>query len=166
MKLSKNERKFLMSTLEDGNPPDVKIAAKLRISPTGVGKIRKKLEEKGVITGYKVRIDYRKLGITTFAIIFVKVVMSESTHRREIKSLEDLISMPCIIRAYSIPRSTVTHMIFCGFRNVNDLDDSIHMIQSKFSKYVEIKEVYTLSDKSILKDSSQDMIMNIIEEWD
>ncbi len=166
MKLSKNERKFLKSILDDGDISDVKIASELKISPAGVGKIRKNLEEKGIITGYRAEIDYGKLGITTFAIVFVKVNLLEFTNSREKKSLEELLSMPNIMRVYSIPRSTVTHLIVCGFRDVEEFDEHINMIKSNFNKYVTIKEVYVFSDKSILKDSPQGMIQKIIEEWE
>ena len=58
MKFTKNEKKVLRLLLKDGRTLNTKIAERLTISKQAVGKIRKKLENQGVINSYSVKLDF------------------------------------------------------------------------------------------------------------
>ena len=166
LKLSKNEKKMISILVKEGNISDVEISKKMKISPAGVGKIKKKLEEKGVIKGYNVNIDYKKLGINVFCIMLVRIDTSEKAYSRDVKSLEDVLSMPNMIKLYRLPRSTVTHLVVSGFRNVVELDNYIQDIQANYPRHVEIREVYVISEQSILKDNPEQLITWAIDNWE
>jgi len=70
MDLNDNEKRVLKLLIADGRMSDKYISKKLKISPQAVGKIRKKLEKEEIIKGYCAEIDFKKIGITSFAIIY------------------------------------------------------------------------------------------------
>ena len=72
MRLTKNDRFVLKCLIENGRVSDAEIARKLKITLQGVGKIRKKLENSGIIKGYSTTVDYQKLGINVFAVVTIK----------------------------------------------------------------------------------------------
>ena len=72
VKLTNNEKKTLKLLLQNGRATDTDISQDLKITKQAVGKIRKKLEETGIIRGYSPEVDYGKMGISTFAIAILK----------------------------------------------------------------------------------------------
>ncbi len=72
MKLTRNEKGVLKLLLENGRIADVDMASKLKISTQAVGKIRRKLEEKNVITGYTCNLNLEKLGLNVLTLTLTK----------------------------------------------------------------------------------------------
>src|SRR3989339_904110 len=72
-RLTSNDKKVFLALLDNARITDSDISCRIKITPPGVRKIRKKLEEH-YIQEYRTIVDYEKMGITVFAIIQIKTV--------------------------------------------------------------------------------------------
>lgn len=141
IKLTINEKKVLKLLIEDARSTDSEIARKLKISPPGVRKIRKKLEI-DYIKEYRTIIDYEKIGIEIFAIAHVKILDQEMLKSRN------------IIGAFEINQSDISHILILGFNNINNLD----LFKRKNKEKLIFSQIYTLSKESFLKNSPTNLI--------
>jgi DNA-binding Lrp family transcriptional regulator len=135
-KITKNERKVLSILTGNSRTTDSEISSKIKISPQGVRKIRKKLEN-GLIKEYRTIIDYEKIGINVFAIIQLKILNN------------DILNNKNIIGAFEINEANITHIFIMGFVSLEELDD----YKLKTSKDAEIQKINVVSKKGFLKHS-------------
>jgi len=131
-----------------------------------VGKIRRKLEESGVIIGYSTKIDFAKLGVDVFATETVAIVPhcgKESTH-----CCSALLESPHVIKLNKLPEQN-RFMAFYGFRNLGELE---HFFkngpeQNGVSSHVycfQHSPIKIFSGKSRLKDCSIGLLTKIVDE--
>lgn len=66
------DRRILSLLQQDARLPNAEIARRVGMAPSATLERLRKLEERGVILGYEVRLDPRKLGLGLTAFIFVK----------------------------------------------------------------------------------------------
>src|SRR2546423_1381634 len=66
------DRRILSLLQQDARLPNAEIARRVGMAPSATLERLRKLEERGVIQGYEVRLDPRKLGLGLTAFIFVK----------------------------------------------------------------------------------------------
>ena len=163
MKLSHNEKEVLKLLIDNGRVTDTEISKKLGITAQGVGKIRKKLEDKGIIKGYLVRLDYSMLGIGVFAIGIFKFV-SGRWGRVEEYDIKERIKGEHIIATYRVPEGDVTHIVVYGFRTLEELDDYFQNLQTQRREVSELKKLYIFSEKSLIKDSAEKLLLKVIDE--
>jgi Lrp/AsnC family leucine-responsive transcriptional regulator len=71
-RLDPTDRKILGELLEDGRVPLAELGRRVSLSPPAVAERVRRLEQAGVITGYRAEIDPRKLGYPLTAIVRVK----------------------------------------------------------------------------------------------
>ncbi|MBD3261173.1 MAG: winged helix-turn-helix transcriptional regulator [Candidatus Altiarchaeales archaeon] len=164
MSYTTNERRLLSLLLEDARSTDVEISKKLRISPQAVGKIRRKLEEEGVIQGYTTRLDYKKLGINVFAVALFRIQPEKWTHITE-KDLRSRVRGPHIINFYRLTEGDVTHIVLYGFRSLEDLDQYFHILQTERGHISQIRRLYVFSSDSLVKESPKELFAKILDEW-
>ena len=157
MKLTKNECTVIKFLLKNARTPDAVIARDLKISLQAVRNIRKKLERNKIIKGYSPLIDYEKLGINIFAIVLYKITPQAWTEFKE-ASIEKWLLHPNVVKFYRIPNGDATHLIHYGFRDVIEMNNFFQVLQSKFSKYIEIKRLYTICNGNLVKDSHDSLI--------
>jgi DNA-binding Lrp family transcriptional regulator len=165
MRLTRNDRFVLKCLIENGRASDAGIARKLKITLQGVRKIRKKLEDNGVIKGYSTEVDYKKLGINVFAIVMMK---AEKNAWKELKD-EGLIErmrkntphMVCLFRTVENESSSVA---LYGFRNLEELSNYFHTIDSEFHDYITIKKILTSPTNMMVKKTDKDLLFKIINE--
>lgn len=165
--LTRNEKKVLKFLIENARITDTEIAKKLNITPQAVGKIRKKLENSGIIEGYTAKINYEKIGINVFAIglfKFVPEVWKELKGKDIEEDINKRIKGEHIIGFYRVPEGDVTHIVIYGFRNLDELDSYFHKLQTERGYISELRKLYILSSKSIKKDSPKDLILKILNE--
>lgn len=74
--------KILSIIQEHGKMSNAELARKLNMAPSGILERVRKLEKKGVITGYEVRLDAAKLGVTITA--FIHVLSSDTVGSTEV----------------------------------------------------------------------------------
>jgi Lrp/AsnC family transcriptional regulator, leucine-responsive regulatory protein len=66
------DRRILSLLQQDARLPNAEIARRVGMAPSATLERLRKLEERGVIQGYEVRLDPRKLGLGLTAFIFVQ----------------------------------------------------------------------------------------------
>ncbi len=69
----KNMMKVLKAIIDEPKVSNMEISRNLGITSAAVGKIRDKLEKKGIIKGYDVDLHYDALGISTFVVLHIRV---------------------------------------------------------------------------------------------
>ena len=165
MKINKNEMSVLRILLKDSDKRDSEIAKDLDITSQAVGKIRKQLFSKGIIKTTELTIDYEKLGVSVHAIALIKILPKAYENMIISKRINERVLKPInAIRSYSIPQTDVTHIIIYAFSNIKEYDDYFKEIQKEFGELVEIEDTYVFSSGSILKSSSKDVFLKVLEE--
>jgi len=164
MKLTKNEKRTLKLLLDNSRINDSEIASKLSISSQAVGKIRRKLEST-IIDSYTLDLNYSKLGIHTFAIAIAKIT-NAGMDLGELEAEQNLLNNPHIINVYRIPKGSSTHVIFYGFRDMNELDDFFHSPQAReeIHRFIENQDLFTFSHNSLIKNNPVQLFHKVIEE--
>ena len=163
MKLTKNEVSVLKLLVENPLATNQVTAARLGITPQGVGKIKKQLIEKGFIKNQEMSVDYEKLGINIHAIALIKILPSVFKKFKN-NELDKVIKPLNAIRSYAIPETDVTHIIIYAFRNIKEYESYFRDILENFGDYVEIKHTFVFSSGSIVKSSAKLMLMDVLRK--
>jgi len=163
MKLTRNSRRVLKYLVSDGRMSDADIARKLNITAQAVGKIRRGLEEDAVITGYYTTVNYKKLGINVFALALFRI-RPESWRTLTEADIRNRVKGPHIINFYRLPEGDVTHAVVYGFRDLNDLDNYFHVLQTERGHISELRRLYIFSAESLVKESPKELILKVIDE--
>ena len=71
VRLDETDREILRILLEDGSKSKAEVARSVGLTPNAVFERLRKLNERGVIQGYAVRLDPRALGSKLLAFVFV-----------------------------------------------------------------------------------------------
>lgn len=144
--LTKNEKKVLTMLIDNAKITDSEIASKIKISPQGVRKIRKKLE-KNYIKEYRTILDYENVGINVFAVAQIKILN------------KDLLNNKHIIGAFEINEANITHILILGFASLEELDE----YKIKIAKDAEIQKMNVVSRKGFLKNSPVELIKDYLK---
>jgi Lrp/AsnC family transcriptional regulator len=163
MKLTKNEEKTLELMLNKPNIKNQEIADKLGLTSQAIGKIRSNLRKKGVLRGYDAILDYEKMGIRLFALSLVKI-MPKAFKKYDKEEINKMIQPPNVIALFTVPQTTITHIIIYAFRGIAEYDNYFRALQEKLAGLMEIKESYVFSNKSFIKNSPKDLFLKILSE--
>jgi DNA-binding Lrp family transcriptional regulator len=144
--LTRNEKKVLSMLINNAKISDSEIASKIKISPQGVRKIRKKLED-NYISEYRTILNYEKVGINVFAIVQIKILN------------RDLLNNKHIVGAFEINESNITHILILGFASLEELDE----YKVKISRDAEIQKMNVVSRKGFLKNSPVELIKDYLK---
>jgi DNA-binding Lrp family transcriptional regulator len=162
MTFTKNEKGVLKLLLGDGRMADVEMSEKLRISTQAVGRIRKKLEDTGVIEGYSCMVNYEKVGLSVFAVTLTKLKEQFWKEGGELDSGELLKQSPFLF-ACLLPGSDVSLISLQAFRNLNELDRYFHLLKTRKAHHQEASVVYTFSALNMLR-TSQDLVSHVLDD--
>lgn len=164
MKLTRNDRRVLQFLVENGRASDAEIGRELNITPQAVGKIRRKLEEEGVIERYTTVINYDKIGIEVLAVALFKFTPEARKTLLTEEDINERIKGPSIINFFRVPEGEVTHIVTYGFRSLEELDHYFHILQTERGHISEIKQLFILSSKSLRKNSDRELINWVLDE--
>ena len=161
MKLTTNEIYVLKLITEDPETKNSEIASRLNITAQAVGKIRKQLQNKGIIKRHEAVLDYQKLGLGLHAIALMKLL--PKAHKSfQPAELQKILQPANVVRSYHIPQSEVTHIMIYAFRNIDEYDNYFMKLQEELGEYIEIKNAFVFSSGSIIKSSSQDVFLKVL----
>ncbi|MFW6230460.1 MAG: MarR family transcriptional regulator [Nanoarchaeota archaeon] len=161
--LTHNDQEVLKNILDMNRHSDSEIARKLRLSQQAIFKIRKKLEDKGIIEGYMPIINFRKIGINVLVVLTIRVqpiVWKEMTESQIAERIRDL---PNVITALRIPESEITHLLVMGFTSIDQKDRILMKLQTRFSDEIEIKDVFPCSVDRVITMSPISLLHEIVE---
>jgi Lrp/AsnC family leucine-responsive transcriptional regulator len=163
-RLTRNDKEVLKSIIQHAKIPDSEIAKKMKLSPQAVYKIRKKLEESGIIRGYMPIIDFKKLGINVMVILVVRLTGEVWEKFSDDEISEKMKKVPYIIEAYRLPESDATHILLMGFRNIQQKDRYLIKMQTEFAKEIEIKQVFPFSIDRVITQSPVGLLYEILDK--
>lgn len=92
------DRRILSLLQQDARLPNAEIARRVGMAPSATLERLRKLEERGVILGYEVRVDPRKLGLGLTAFIYVRA----QDKRGELETGERLRQHPNVLEVHHI----------------------------------------------------------------
>lgn len=153
--LTPNERRVMRLLLDDARVSDVEIGKRLKISPQGANKIRKKLESTGLIEGYLAEVNYGALGVNVLALVLLDIPKDSQNE----KTFFDAISEKTIF-FYKVLRNGISHIALCGFKDIEELDNYFNHLNLK--QGMEIKKIHVFAHKKMTKNSTRDLIAEAI----
>ncbi len=162
-KFTENEKKVMKALIENARSSDAHIGRKLNISLQAVRKIRKKLEQEGIITGYSTQIDYEKIGMSVFAIALLEV-QAEAWEKFGGRTVQQALMHQNAIKFYRIPQADITHLIIYGFRTLAEYNDFFETMQEQQARFIRVKGLYTISNKNFAKKSASELIRKLLDE--
>lgn len=163
-KLTKNEQTVLKKIIDQAKIPDLEIAKKMGLSQQAIFKIRHKLEEIGIIKGYMPIIDFKRIGIKTLVVLGLKFTQYVWEKYSEEQLSERIRSIPQVIISYRIPESRISHLLVMGFKDMEHKDRYLMKLQTKYSKEIDIVNVYPFSVDRIIKTSNIGLLNLILDK--
>jgi hypothetical protein len=79
---------------------------------------------------------------------------------------ERISKIPYIIAAYRVADSQASHIWLIGFRNTEQKEHYLSLIQTKYSDEIEIKDVYTFSVDKIIIQNPIGLLNEMIDKKD
>ena len=92
------DRRILSLLQQDARLPNAEIARRVGMAPSATLERLRKLEERGVIQGYELRLDPKKLGLGVTAFIFIRAQEKAA----EIDTGERLAQHPNVLEVHHI----------------------------------------------------------------
>jgi DNA-binding Lrp family transcriptional regulator len=163
-KLTRNDQEVLKNIILQAKTSDKEIAEKVGLTPQGVFKIRNKLEQLGIIKGYSPIIDFKKIGITVMAVLVIKLTSDVWDIFSDAQISERIKQIPLIISAYRVAEPDVTHILLMGFKSSQQMDNYLIKIQTKFSKEMVIKHIYSFSVDHVITESPIGLLYEILDK--
>ncbi len=118
------DKEILKILSKNGSISHRKIAEKLEKSPVTISKHIKELEEKGIIEGYTIKINYEKLGYDIIALIELTI-----SKGKMLEVERDIAKNPNIFGVYDIT-GTYDAVIIARFKTRFELSELIKLINS------------------------------------
>jgi Lrp/AsnC family transcriptional regulator, leucine-responsive regulatory protein len=139
------DRRILSLLQQDARLPNAEIARRVGMAPSATLERLRKLEERGVIQGYEVRLDPRKLGLGLTAFIYVR------SHDKagELDTGDRLREHPNVLEVHHIAGED------CYLVKVRaiDTEDLGRMLRSEFSQMPSVSSTRTTIVLGTLKES-------------
>jgi Lrp/AsnC family leucine-responsive transcriptional regulator len=141
------DRRILSLLQQDARLPNAEIARRVGMAPSATLERLRKLEERGVIQGYEVRVDPRKLGLGLTAFIFVRA----SDKQGEGDTGERLRQHPNVLEVHHIAGEDC----FLIKVRATDTDDLGRMLRADFSAMPGVGSTRTTIVLGTLKESAR-----------
>ena len=141
------DRRILSLLQQDARLPNAEIARRVGMAPSATLERLRKLEERGVILGYEVRVDPRKIGLGLTAFISVKAQDKQG----ELDTGERLKQHPNVLEVHHIAGED------CYLVKVRavDTEDLGRLLRSDFSTMPSVSSTRTTVVLGTLKESSR-----------
>jgi len=161
IKLTKSEKKFLLSLMEKGERNDSEIAHGIKISKSSVSRIRKKLTQEGVLAGVTPALDLEKFGASFYAVmLFQWNAFSDAKLTRKMEA--DFTTTPQVVyfAEGSTPNSKYVAMM--AFLDFEDYNRFLSEFRGKYGNCTANLETLFIQQKRVLKQSYGDLIKMLI----
>jgi Lrp/AsnC family transcriptional regulator, leucine-responsive regulatory protein len=141
------DRRILSLLQQDARLPNAEIARRVGMAPSATLERLRKLEERGVIQGYEVRLDPKKLGLGLTAFIYIRA----QDKAGELDTGERLKQHPNVLEVHHIAGED------CYLVKVRatDTDDLGRMLRSEFTQIPGVKSTRTTIVLGTLKESAR-----------
>ncbi len=150
-KLTKRERQVLIELMKNCRISDQEIARRLKTSRPTVLKIRKRLENRGIIKKYEAIVDFRKLDLELHAVILYR--WKDYSKTDELKEVVNFIkALPEVvlfIKGEGV--GSKTDLILSIHKDLKNYEAFIRKLKYEWKDYVEDVEVFLSSIEGIFK---------------
>jgi Lrp/AsnC family leucine-responsive transcriptional regulator len=141
------DRRILSLLQQDARLPNAEIARRVGMAPSATLERLRKLEERGVIQGYEVRLDPRKIGFGLTAFIFVKANDKQGEH----DTGERLKQHPNVLEVHHIAGEDC----YLAKVRATDTEELGRMLRADFSSMASVVSTRTTIVLGTLKESSR-----------
>ena len=90
--------------------------------------------------------------------------MPKAFQKYKKEEIDKMIKPPNVIALFTIPHTTVTHILHYAFRGITEYDNYFRTLKEKLAGLMEIKESYVFSNESFIKNSPKDLFSKILYE--
>ena len=162
-KLSKHEKNMIKLLLDNGRITDRDASNELNISPQACGKLRKKLEEKGIIVGYTCALNLQIVGMEAFAFLEIKF------SAKFFDELKDKDAFVKISKSFGflfccMPSDPEISMIaLVAFRNISEMDEYTQNLKQNLASYFDKLHVIPFSIGNLFQFNPTDILKLVIE---
>lgn len=146
------DRKILKILQDNARTPNSEIAEKIGMAPSATYERVRKLERKGIIKGYEVRLDSEKLGAGLIAFVAVKT----GELAGEALAGPDLVKIPEVQEVYNVAGEDC-YFLKVRARNTSDLN---RLIREKIGRVQSVKSTRTTIVLEIHKETSRIVLDN------
>jgi len=165
-KFTEHEKNVLRNIIDYAKTPDNVIAELMGISPQAVFKIRVKLEKLGVIKGYVPVIDFKKLGINVMVILAMRLNPEVWSKYSDDAISERIRHNPYVIAAYRVADVHASHILIMGFKDTEQKENYLTILQTKYATDIKIMDVYTFSVDKIILQNPINLLNEILDKKD
>jgi Lrp/AsnC family leucine-responsive transcriptional regulator len=141
------DRRILSLLQQDARLPNAEIARRVGMAPSATLERLRKLEERGVILGYEVRLDPKKLGLGLTAFIFIRAQGKNG----EAEVGERLKAHPNVLEVHHIAGEDC----FLAKVRATDTDDLGRMLRTEFSSMPHVVSTRTTIVLGTVKESAR-----------
>ena len=161
IKLTKTERRFLISLTKGGDKNDTEISKEMKVSKATVSRIRKKLAEEGLLAGATPKLDLEKMGVCFYYVLvfqwnaFADKKLTEKMERDFTSTAQTIY-----FAEGSNPNSKyIAKMAFVDFEDYNNF---IAEFRHKYGTSISGLETFFIQPKRILKEDYGDLVKMLI----
>ena len=152
----------MLSVLEDGRKTDAQVARETGISKAQVSRIRKKLEERGLIFKYAPVFDLDQLDINLFAIILFQWKYQDI--RRTKQMARSLESDARVTFFGAGEGAEFTNVLFLGFSDLSEAHKYLSAFREKYGAELGNVISFFVPGEGILKQDYTDIIRERIKK--
>jgi len=164
LEFSKNEKEIIRMLLVNGRITDLEISGKLKISSQAVGKIRKKLEDNGIIESYSCNLNYEKMGIGMFCVSLVKLKHKFFEEIPDHKIKDFLKKVPAAIFTCLPTTSEISIISLYAFRNAEEMEKYVQTTKTQLHEYGEVTRMYPFSPYGFVKNNPVRLFNLILDD--
>lgn len=134
--LSKVEKKFLISLIDDGSKSDTAIAKEIGVSKATAGRIRKKLEGSKVIEDYIPILNLKQFDVDMFVIFSFKwdAFANKKLTNEFFSKLEADPNVIFLANGQGSDGSTT--VLFLGFKDIEDYNNYLRHLNATYGKNI------------------------------
>jgi Lrp/AsnC family transcriptional regulator, leucine-responsive regulatory protein len=148
-KIDKIDRTLISELAGDANIPHAGLAEKCGVTRQTVASRIKRLEKEGIIKKYKAAIDYEKVGLQSFIILFLKLDTSDRLKAADF--ISSVKNDPNVIMDVSITGEWDV-MLLLAFGNVREYESYTNRLRERMGP--------------MLKDSKSHVVLNFYKTAD
>lgn len=157
MKLSKTEKRFLVSLSKGGDKNDSEIAKEMKVSKATVSRIRKRLSEEGLLAGATPTINLEKMGVCFYyVLVFQWNAFADKKLTEKMENDFTSTVQTTYFAEGSNPNSKyIAKMAFLDFEDYNAF---LAEFRRKYGASISDFETFFIQPKRILKEGYGDLV--------
>src|SRR5919112_1574653 len=148
--LDEKDAKILEILQKDGRTANVDLARAVELTPSATSERGRKLEERGLIKGYKAILDPHALGLGLLAFVFIRVDDPEDLIGRAEGTAEQLAALPSVLELHHLAGEDC----FLVKVRAKDTDDLYRILRDELGPFKAIRSTRTTIVLKTVKEST------------